>query len=141
MKITASIRNENQNNEVLVKTNASEKSIALAAKTEGAGSAINGGELLFLALATCFCNDIYREAARKQIAIKAVEVTVYGEFGGEGEPARFIHYDTKMEAPGVPEADLQQLVEAVDQIAEIHNTLRGGIAVSLQNVQLQTQAD
>lgn len=138
MKITATIRNENSTNEVLVSTNASEKSISIPAKTGAAGSAVNGGELLFLALATCFCNDIYREAAKRQIKIHSVEVTVRGEFGGEGEPARFIHYDTRIEAPGSPEEELRQLIKHVDQIAEIHNTLRGGTAVSLQEVHLHS---
>ena len=33
-------------------------------KSPGRGSAVNGGEFLVLALATCYCNDLYREAER-----------------------------------------------------------------------------
>jgi organic hydroperoxide reductase OsmC/OhrA len=46
------------------------------------------GELLCLALATCYCNDVYREASRRGLAIRGVEVGVAAEFGGRGEPAR-----------------------------------------------------
>jgi uncharacterized OsmC-like protein len=55
--------------------------------------------LLFLALATCFCNDIYREAA-KRLKVQSVEVIVSGEFGGEGEPGSNIEYKAKIESDG-----------------------------------------
>jgi uncharacterized OsmC-like protein len=35
---------------------------------------------LFLALATCYCNDIYREAAKRNIKVDSVEVEVEGTF-------------------------------------------------------------
>jgi hypothetical protein len=54
------------------------------------GSSINGGELLFAALATCFCNDRYREAAKRGVEVQDVEVEVTGTFGNPGEPARDI---------------------------------------------------
>jgi hypothetical protein len=55
---------------------------------------------------------------------------VTGQFGGEGEPAKTITYSVKIESPN--DADqIEQLIRDVDKIAEIHNTLRKGIAVSL----------
>jgi len=51
----------------------------------GFGSAVNGGELLLLALATCYCNDLYREATKRNIALSGVEVECTGDFGVEGE--------------------------------------------------------
>ncbi len=36
-----------------------EQTLAIAAKAGAAGSSVNGGELLFLALATYYCNDLY----------------------------------------------------------------------------------
>jgi uncharacterized OsmC-like protein len=59
---------------------------------------VNGGELLFLALATCHCNDIYREAAKRGIQIDEVDVTVEGEFGAEGECAKQIVYRPRVKA-------------------------------------------
>ncbi len=51
-----------------------------SSKENGYGSSASGGELLFLALATCYCNDIYREAAKKNIKVESVEVDVEGDF-------------------------------------------------------------
>ncbi|HXD78813.1 MAG TPA: hypothetical protein VN616_13440 [Puia sp.] len=49
--------------EAVVQTNDVAKNLRLPTKSTGFGSGINGGELLLLSLATCRCNDIYREAA------------------------------------------------------------------------------
>ena len=62
--------------------------ISIASKDDGFGLAVNGGELLFLSIATCFCNDLYREAAKRDQKIDSMEVTVSGTFGKEGEPAQ-----------------------------------------------------
>ncbi len=91
---------------------------------------MNGGELLFLALATCYCNDVYREAARRGIAIESVEVDVVGEFGGEGEPASRIEYSARV-AGSAPESELKALLAATDRVAEIQNTVRRGVEVRL----------
>ena len=130
MDISASIQNTSQQNRVKVTTNGAAKELFIPQKAGGQGSAINGGELLFLALATCFCNDIYREAARRQLVINAVDVTVNGEFGGEGEPGFNVRYNVKIDADATAE-EIRDLVLYVDKIAEVHNTLRVGTAVSL----------
>lgn len=130
MKITAIIKNGPGANEVLVSTNESKKILNIPAKESGQGSSINGGELLFTALATCFCNDLYREAARRKITIKGVEVGVSGDFGAEGEPASNINYQVKIESDH-PRGEIQDLIDHVDQVAEIHNTLRKGTQVKL----------
>lgn len=71
---------------VSVETNGSAKDLNIAPKPTGYGSSVNGGELLMLALATCFCNDIYREAAKRNISVSAVDVEFSGDFGADGEP-------------------------------------------------------
>ena len=128
--ITATINNSQQKNEAVVETNGNRKEIMIPAKPDGSGSSVNGGELLFLSLATCFCNDLYREAARRKIEIKSVEVRVHGEFGKEGEPASNIVYSASVQS-GSPAAEIAELVNYVDHVAEIHNTLRSGVTVSL----------
>ena len=132
MHISASIINKGQQNEVNVATNQSPKQITIPAKSEGKGSSVNGGELLFLALATCFCNDIYREASRRKMNISSVEVTVSGAFGKEGEPGSNINYQVKVLSPGSSQEMIDDLVHHVDKIAEIHNTIRRGVAVTLK---------
>ena len=131
MHISASILNTGQQNEIKVTTNKAEKKINIPPKSEGKGSSVNGGELLFLALATCFCNDIYREAAKRQLEVKSVEVMVSGEFGGEGEPGFNIQYETKVDADAT-EDEIRDLIVFVDKVAEVHNTLRTGTPVTLK---------
>lgn len=131
MTITATIRNAYQQNDIVVSTNGNSKGIGIAGKTEG-GSSVNGGELLFLSLATCFCNDIYREAARRKMTVTAVEVTVSGQFGKEGEPASNITYEANVQAPKSSPQEISDLIAHVDSIAEIHNTLRKGVSVTLK---------
>ena len=132
MRITASIKNSILQNELSVATEGNSKSIAIPAKLTGQGSSVNGGELLFLSLATCFCNDLYREAARRDIQIKSIEVNVSGEFGMEGEPASNITYHANIQSD-TPKNEILDLIQHVDTVAEIHNTLRKGVNVSLQS--------
>jgi organic hydroperoxide reductase OsmC/OhrA len=131
MKISARVRNNLQQHQVVVATNDAEQTITINAKKDGRGSGVNGGELLLLSLATCFCNDIYREAARRSIEVELVEVTVNGEFDKEGEPGFNITYDARVEAPANTPSEIGALIGHVDQIAEIHNTLRKGVTVTL----------
>lgn len=130
MKIDAILTNSGSDHKVVVSTNNNSKAISIPAKAEGNGSSVNGGELLFAALATCFCNDIYREATRRNIAINSIVVHVTGEFGGEGDPAKKISYEAKIDSPNTRN-EIDKLIADVDSIAEIHNTLRKGIAVTL----------
>ena len=44
------------------------------ARAAAASSGVNRGELLFLALATCYCNDLYREAEKLGIDVREVNV-------------------------------------------------------------------
>lgn len=130
MKISANIQNSLNQHEVSVKTNGAIQKIAIPSKASGYGSSVNGGELLLLALATCFCNDIYREAAKRKIPVAGVEVEVTGDFGGEGEPGSNFQYKVRVEADAAPD-EINVLIRDTDKIAEIHNTLRKGLAVTL----------
>ena len=91
---------------------------------------MNGGELLFLALATCYCNDIYREAAKRKIEVQRVEVEVTGTFGREGEGAKEIRYRASVDAKA-PREQMLALIHHTDTVAEIHNTLRASTPVVL----------
>ena len=131
MKISAHLTNGRECHTVTVETNGTNQKLSIPAKRGGFGSAVNGGELLCLALATCYCNDIYREAAKLGIAVNAVEVTVEAEFGGAGEAARRISYSPKVDADASEDA-IRELIEHTDTVAEIQNTIRRGIDVSLE---------
>lgn len=130
MQISASIQNSFGHHEATVATNGSEKQIQLASKDSGYGSAVNGGEMLLLALATCYCNDIYREAALRNIKVDEVKVTCYANFGGPGEPGANFRYEVRVKSEA-PQSDIDELIRFTDSIAEIHNTLRSGVSVNL----------
>lgn len=131
MKISASIRSAFNQHQIAVQTNDAAKEMTIAVKPSGYGSSVNGGELLLLSLATCFCNDIYREAAKRNINVSSVEVEMTGEFGGEGEPGSDFRYTAKVDADASPAA-IDDLITYTDRIAEIHNTLRKGMEIKLQ---------
>lgn len=134
MKITANIQSSANQNLTTVQTNGAIKEISIPPKSLGQGSSVNGGELLFLALATCFCNDLYREAGKKSIPIESVSVQVTGDFGKEGEPATNIKYYVDVKSPA-PSSLIKDLIAHVDTVVEIHNTLRQGVAVTLEHSQ------
>lgn len=131
MKISAQLDSGLSHHGVVVDTNGVEKSISIPCKDDGRGSTVNGGELLCLALATCYCNDIYREAAKRGITVNRVEVDVGAEFGGEGESARGITYSARVEADATDD-EIRDLITHTDTVAEIHNTLRNSTNVTLQ---------
>ena len=116
--------------EASVRTGEVAQGLAIAAKAGGQGSAVSGGELLMLALATCYCNDLYREAARLGIVLTRVEVEARAEFPGIGLAARDITYRAHVESPADPR-DVQRLIAETDAVAEIHNTVRAGVPVRL----------
>ncbi len=135
MKISARVRNGAGQHHVTVQTNDNAHSLVIPPKASGFGSSANGGELLFLALATCYCNDIYREAAKRSISVEQVEVEVSGDFGAEGEPARNVTYRAKVTAQA-SEADIRELMRQTDRVAEIQNTLRVATPVTLIEIEV-----
>ena len=135
MKISAHIQNGPDGHHVTLQTNDRAHMLDIPPKATGPGSSVNGGELLFLALATCYCNDLYREAAQTDIQVQGVEIEVEGEFGAAGEPATGVTYRVKITARGREDA-IQQLAFHTDRMAEIQNTLRAGTAVTLGRIEV-----
>ena len=133
MKITAKVENSKDNHQVTLQTNDNAHSIVIPSKPTGYGSSANGGELLFLALATCYCNDIYREAAKRNINVERLEVNVEGEFGAEGEPTKHVTYQARVFAHAT-EDEIREMMEFTDTVAEIQNTLRIGTPVLLSQI-------
>ena len=100
----------------------------------GMGSGFSGGELLLLAIGGCYCNDIFREAAKRGIVIKSVQVDVQADWGGEPVRAQNVTYSTRIEAEA-SEADILDLIEQTDRVAEIPNSLRLDTPVILTDAQ------
>lgn len=130
MLISATVRDSGFNHEVVVRTGSNEQSLAVATKPSGQGSAVNGGEFLMLALATCYCNDLYREAQRLNVPVDGVVVEATADFPGIGLAATKIRYEVKVSSPANAN-DVAELVRQTDAVAEVHNTIRAGVGVSL----------
>lgn len=99
----------------------------------GGGLGFNGGELLYLAVAGCVSNDLFREAQADGIALRTVRVHVRGDFSGEPAVSEPIEYEVELEGDA-PQEQLKALAARVDEIAEIPNSLRRGTEVRLARV-------
>lgn len=130
MRIAAKVATSAASHEVAVRTGDTSQSLAIARKAGGPGSSVNGGEFLMLALATCYCNDLFREAQRLGIPIDGAEVEASAEFPGIGLAATGITYSAKVQS-SAPQADVERLLRETDAVAEIHNTVRAGVPVTL----------
>jgi organic hydroperoxide reductase OsmC/OhrA len=130
MKISSLVSNTRTQHNVEVETSGRRQKIEIAPKNAGRGSSINGGELLLTALATCFCNDLYREAEKRNIDVEGVQVEATATFGGPGEPASDISYRVRVNA-NATEGMIVDLIQATDRMTEIQNTVRKGCAVRL----------
>jgi organic hydroperoxide reductase OsmC/OhrA len=95
MEISATVRH-GPDHGVTVSTAGQQQSLNIPAKANGPGSGVNGGELLMLALATCYCNDLYREAQRLGIVLDGVEVSATALFPGIGLAATDIRYQARV---------------------------------------------
>ena len=134
IKFIAKIHNQENQHLVSLQTGNQEYSIEIAPKASGFGSKMNGGEALLLAIATCYCNDIYREAKQVGIVVRQVSVEVDGNYDGEpGHLIEDIVYHVSVEADA-SEEEIEKLIRHTDTVAEIHNTLRQGTKVSLGDV-------
>ena len=130
MEISAIVKSSQSNHEVAVRTGPTTQWLAVPPKSAGKGSAINGGEFLMLALATCYCNDFYREAERLHIPLESVEVEASAQFAGIGLAATNVRYRASVSSPASPSA-IADLLRQTDAVAEVHNTIRAGVAVEL----------
>jgi len=96
----------------------------------GRGLGFNGGQLLYLAVAGCISNDLFREARTAGIELGTVRVKVSGDFVGDPAVSEEIHYEVELTG-NATDNELSALIEQVDDIAEIPNSLRQGTYVRL----------
>jgi organic hydroperoxide reductase OsmC/OhrA len=129
--ISATVKNARDSHDVNVTTESAAKSLNLPSRAGDPGSTINGGEFLMLASATCYCNDVYREAARLGVSVESVEVEASADFQGIGQAAKNVRYRARV-VSGASDADIARLLRETDAVAEIHNTLRAGVTVRFE---------
>ena len=103
------------------------------AEAGGSGQGFSGGQLLNLAVAGCISNDLFPEAARAGITLRRVRVAVLSDYLGDPAVSTPIEYQVEVEGEA-PQNSLRELVERVDEIAEIPNSIRRGTEVRLTSV-------
>lgn len=137
--ISAALESGFGQHRVTLTTEGNSHSLEVAPRSSGLGSSANGGELLCLALATCYCNDLYREAAKQSIEVISVEVQASAQFGAEGHPASRLSYRVLVRA-NAAESAIRDLITNTDKVAEVQNTLRLGIPVVLESFEAHSVA-
>ena len=134
MQISAAVTSSASGFDATVRTGTAVQTLAVPPKSGGLGSAVNGGEFLMLALATCYCNDLYREAAHLGIRVESARVEASAEFPGIGLAATNIRYRARVTSPADDDT-IARLIRETDAVAEVHNTIRAGVPVSLQRLE------
>jgi putative redox protein len=94
------------------------------------GLGFNGGELLLLAIGGCYSNDIFREAGKRGLSVKNVQVEVNADGGGDPVRAQNVSFSVVVEADAA-EQEILELIRHTDHVAEIPNSLRLGAEVKL----------
>ena len=87
-----------------------------------------GGHLLHLAAAGCVLNDVYREAAALEIELTGVRVIAAGGFDTATWQSMGIDYSVEISCDA-PADQLAQLLNVVDEVAEIPHAIRAGATV------------
>jgi len=87
-----------------------------------------GAHLLHLAAAGCVLNDVYREAAASGVPIDGVRVRAEGGFDTGTWASHGITYHVDLDS-SASAAALAELLERVDEVAEIPRALRAGTTV------------
>lgn len=128
MQTSARVESEPSGHRVSVATTGDGQSLRVPAKPVSPGSGVNGGELPMLALATCRCDDITREAARLKFSVDAVTVEAVAGFESIGVAATHIRYNAHVSS-SASESEVSALLQETDAVAGVHNPDRKGAHV------------
>ena len=97
----------------------------------GGGLGFSGGQLMYMAIAACWSNDLYREAATMGIELDGVEITVDGDFPARGEGSTPITVAVVVRS-SAPEEHVRELIAEVERIAEIPRAIRDGAPIEIR---------
>lgn len=97
----------------------------------GGGLGFNGGQLLYMSIAACWSNDLYREAATMGIELDGVEITVDGDFPARGSGSTPITVDLVVRS-SAPEDRVRELIAEVERVAEIPRSIRDGAPIEVK---------
>lgn len=94
-------------------------------------TAFTGAHLFHLAAAACVLNDLYREAAKSGVELRGVRVDGDGDFDPQTWQSIGVTYRVRIDS-SVADAELDELVRTVDEVAEIPRAMRAGVKVERQ---------
>jgi putative redox protein len=97
----------------------------------GGGLGFNGGQLMYLSIAACWSNDLYREAATMGIELDGVEITVDGDFPARGSGSTAISVDLVVRS-SAPDDRIRELIAEVERVAEIPRAIREGPPITVR---------
>ena len=97
----------------------------------GGGLGFNGGQLLYLSIAACWSNDLYREAATMGIDLAGVEITVDGDFPERGSGSTPISVEIVVRS-SAPDERVRALIAEVERIAEIPRAIRDATPIAVR---------
>jgi putative redox protein len=98
----------------------------------GGGLGFNGGQLLYLSIAACWSNDLYREATTMGIELDGVEITVDGDFPARGSGSTPIAVDVVVHS-SAPEERVRELIAEVERVAEIPRAIRDATPIEVRS--------
>ena len=82
-----------------------------------------GAHLLHLSVAACVLNDLYREAATRDLQLDGVRVSASGAFDTDTWQSTGIRYAVEVDS-AAEDDDINALVALVDDVAEIPRAVR-----------------
>ena len=101
----------------------------------GLGIGFSGEELLLMSIGASYCNVLYKEAPGFGVEISEVEIIVNADWGGEPLQAKNVRFDVKIKTAS-PRETVEELLRHTDKVAAVHNSLRQGIPVKLNDWEL-----
>ena len=102
-----------------------------AAAAGGGGLGFNGGQLLYMSIAACWSNDLYREAATMGIELDGVEISVDGDFPARGSGSTPVTVEVVVRSRA-PEDKVRAIIAEVERVAEIPRAIREGPPIEVQ---------
>jgi hypothetical protein len=100
-----------------------------------AGECPSHNELLCLALAAGYADELLEEAERRGIVVERAHVTVEAETGHSGRTTRNLALAVRLETDE-NEPAVMELIEHTDRVSEVLKVIRLGTPVRLADVQL-----
>ncbi len=100
----------------------------------GDGFGYSGGQVLVLAVGTCFYNNLYYAADERGIKIISVELEVTSGWTEEPKVSSGIIISAQVEAEASPN-EIEELIHHANRVSVVSNSVRQGATVAMGSIQ------